>query len=120
MPESNRERLEELYREWAKGNFRAGTELFAPDISFETVSDGLEAIGREGIAGFMREFLAVWNDFRIEAAEIEDRGDEVIVTERQSGTGKASGIAMDQTNYAIWTFRDGLVVRIRWTFDRPD
>jgi ketosteroid isomerase-like protein len=120
VPESNRERIEAVYGEWAKGNFRAGGELFSPDVSFEAMSDGRGAIGRDAIADYMREFLAQWDDFRVEAEQIAERGDSIVVTERQSGTGKVSGIALDHTDYAVWTFRDGLVVRVRWTLERPD
>jgi ketosteroid isomerase-like protein len=119
MSKQDVERIEAVYREWAAGNFRAGGELFAPEVSFEAIADGRRAIGREAIADFMREFLAQWSDFRIEAEEIEERGDSIVVTERQKGTGKASGIALEQTDYAIWTFSDRRVVRVRWTFDRP-
>ncbi len=68
----------------------------------------------------MREFLAQWSDFRIEAEEIADHGEEVVVTERQRATGKASGVATEQTVYATWTFRDGEVIRVRWAFEPPD
>jgi ketosteroid isomerase-like protein len=120
VPESNRERIGAVYREWAKGNFRAGGELFSPDVSFEAMSDGRSAIGREAIADYMREFLRQWSEFRIDAEAIEERGDQVVVTERQRGTGRASGIELDMTSYAIWTFRDGEVARVRWTTDAPE
>jgi ketosteroid isomerase-like protein len=119
VSETNRERIEAVYRRWAEGDFTAGGELFAPEVSFEPISDGRGAIGRDAIDGYMREFLAQWDDFRVEAEEITERGDSIVVTERQRATGKASGIATAQTNYAIWTFRGDQVVRVRWTLERP-
>jgi ketosteroid isomerase-like protein len=118
MSQENIERLRAVYTEWAKGNFRAGRELWATDVSFEQMSDGRAALGAEAIEGYMREFLAQWSDFRIEAEDIAEVGDTILVTERQLGTGKSSGIETDQTAYAIWTFRNGLVVRARWMMDR--
>ena len=118
MSEENVEHLRAVYAEWAKGNFRAGEELWAPDIVFEAMSDGRSAIGRDAIEGFMREFLAQWTDFQIEATDLVERGDTILVTERQRGTGKRSGIEIDQTDYAAWTFRDGLVTSVRWDIDR--
>jgi ketosteroid isomerase-like protein len=119
MSEENRRRVEAVYREWAEGNFRAGGELFAPDVSFEAMSDGRAAIGRKGIADYMREFLGQWSEFRIEAVKIEDRGEEIVVTERQRGTGAASGIDTEQTMYATWTFHGDQVTRARWSLEPP-
>jgi ketosteroid isomerase-like protein len=119
LPQSNRDRIEAVYREWAQGNFRAGGELFSPDVAFEAMSDGRSAIGRDAIAGYMRAFLGQWSEFRIAAERIEERGDQVVVTERQRGTGRASGIELDMTAYAAWTFRDGEVVHVRWSTEPP-
>jgi ketosteroid isomerase-like protein len=118
MPEENIERVRAVYAEWAKGNFRAGGELWAPDIAYQPMVDGGEAMGRDAIERSMREFLAQWNEFRIEATDLVAVGETILVTERQRGTGKRSGIEIDQTSYAAWTFRDGLVVSVRWDIDR--
>jgi ketosteroid isomerase-like protein len=58
------------------------------------------------------------SEFRIEAQEFVEVGEAVLVTERQYGKGQSSGIETEMTFYAAWTFRDGLVVRIRWETDR--
>jgi ketosteroid isomerase-like protein len=119
MSQEKIERLRALYSGWAQGNFRAGGELLAPDVIFEPMSDGHEAyIGREAVAEQMREFLAQWSEFRVEAQEMVEVGETVLVTERQYGKGKSSGIETEMTFYAVWTFRDGLAVRIRWESDR--
>jgi ketosteroid isomerase-like protein len=117
---TNRDRVEAVYREWAAGNFAAGAELFAEDISFEPASDGRATFGRDEIAGYMRQFLEQWDEFCVEAKEIEERGDSIVVTERQHATGRASGIPTEMTNYALWTFRGDEVVRVRWTLEPPD
>ncbi len=118
MSQENVERLRAVYAEWAKGNFRAGRELWAPDISFEPLSDGRTALGGEAIDGYMRGFLAQWNDCQIEGEDFAEIDDTILVTERQRATGKSSGIETEMTSYSIWTFRDGLVVRVRWEIDR--
>jgi ketosteroid isomerase-like protein len=120
MAEEDLERLKAVYAELEKGNLRAGFELFAPDVSYEPIADGRETLSREGSVRFMREFVAQWDDFRIEAKEFEQLGDTILVTERQSGTGRSSRIDIDMKAYAAWTFRDGLVTRARWSLDRDD
>jgi ketosteroid isomerase-like protein len=121
MSRENVEALRGVYTQLAQGNLRAGAELFAPDISYEPLSVvGHEATGLGEVQDVMREFVAQWKDFRVEAREFEDLGDTILVTEHQSGTGRASGVEIDQIDYAAWTFRDGLVTRVRWRMDPDD
>src|SRR6476659_4333198 len=118
MSQENVERLQAVYSEWARGNFRPGGQLFAPDVAFEALTDGRAAIGRDAVEGYMREFLAHWTEFRIEAEDFVEAGEAILVTERQHGTGKSSGVDAEMTVYSVWTFRDGVVVRVRWEIDR--
>ena len=119
MSQENVERLRAMYAGFARGDMRGRPELFSPEFVFEPMSDGRQSyVGMEAFADQMREFLAQWDDFRMEGLEFEDLGDAVLVTERQSGTGKASGIEIDMTFFAVWTFRDGVIVRGRWDPDR--
>jgi ketosteroid isomerase-like protein len=121
MSRENLEALHGVYAELAKGNLSAGGELFAPDISYEPISlVGREVVGHDDAEDVMREFVAQWEDFRIEAQEFEDLGDTILVTEHQRGTGRASGIDIDQINYSAWTYSDGLVTRVRWRMNRED
>jgi ketosteroid isomerase-like protein len=119
MSQENVERLRALYAEMACGNFGNATELLAPDFVYEPMADGRQTL--VGVGAFtrqFREFLCQWSEFRIEALELEDLGETVLVTERQRGKGRASGIETEMTFFSTWTFRDGLVVRARWDSDR--
>jgi ketosteroid isomerase-like protein len=119
MSQENVERLRDVYSAWAKGDFRAGGELLAPDVVFEPMSDGRQAYrGRGAVENQMREFLAQWSEFRVEAHDFEEVGDAVLVTERQYGKGKGSGIETEGTFYAVWIFHDGRVIRVKWETDR--
>jgi ketosteroid isomerase-like protein len=119
MSQENVERLRAVYSEWAQGNFQAGRELFADDVVFEPMSDGRKAyVGPEAVADQMRDFFAQWSEFTIEAQEFAEVGEAVLVTERQYGKGKSSGIETEMTFYSAWIFRDGLVVRALWETDR--
>ena len=54
----------------------------------------------------MLEVLAHWSDYRIEAEELEDLGeDSVLVVGRQRGTGKLSGAEVDYPIFIVWKFR---------------
>ena len=65
----------------------------------------------------MRDFLSQWDEFTVSAEEFVDGGETVLVTERQTGTGRESGAV---TEIAAWSFRDGEVVRVRWLTDRAE
>jgi ketosteroid isomerase-like protein len=121
MGQENVDRLRAVYSEWAEGNFRAGGELLAPESVYEPMSDGRESYrGREAVERQMRDFLAQWSEFRVEAREFVEVGEAVLVTERQYAKGRSSDIQVEMTFYAAWTFRDGLVVRVRWESDRAE
>jgi ketosteroid isomerase-like protein len=115
MSEGNVERLRDLYAQWATGNFRGGQELFASNATFEPrTPDQRGTLRGDAFAIHLRDFLAQWSQFRIEAEQFAVFGDVVLVTERQHGIGKSSGIETEATFYAAWTFRDALAVRVCW------
>jgi ketosteroid isomerase-like protein len=119
MSQENVDRLRAVYAKWADGNFRAGGDLLAEDVVTEFMADGHSPyVGREALERQMREFLAQWNEYRVEAQEVEEFGETVLVSERQQGIGKNSGVKSEMTCVAAWTFRAGLVRRIRWDPDR--
>ena len=119
MSQENVETLRELYEAWAQGNFRPGKDLFAPDVVFDQLADGsFNVVGADAVEGYTREFLAQWGEFRIVAEDVVEVGDRILVTERQHATGKASGVKTELSVYSVWTFRDGLVVRVQWERDR--
>jgi ketosteroid isomerase-like protein len=117
MSEENVARLRAIYEEWSRGNFRAGTELFAPDIAFEPMAEGRDSLTRDELEPYMRDFLAQWDAFACEAQDFLDLGETVIVTELQRATGKSSHVETEQIFYSVWRFRGGLVVGIRWEPD---
>jgi ketosteroid isomerase-like protein len=118
--EENIERLRAVYAEWAKGNLRAGEELFAEDVAYtpQTPDETATLVGPDAIEDYLRRFLSQWDEFRMDAEDFTDLGEAVLVTERQHAIGKSSRVETEQTFYSVWTFRDGLVVSVRWDPDR--
>ena len=86
----------------------------APDVTFRAappanfVAHGLEETARQ-----MLDVLAHWSDYRIEAEELEDLGeDSVLVVGRQRGTGKLSGAEVDYPIFVVWKFRENEVIGV--------
>ena len=112
--ESSVERLRAVYDEWARGNFRAGRELFDPEVEFVIGAgfpDSGTYRGREGVVEYMRGFLEPWVRLTIEAEEIIPVGGNVVVAVRQHGVGTGSGAATELRYFQVWTFHEGLVAR---------
>ena len=114
MSQEKRELLRPVLAGWAEGNFWGGAELMAPDVTFRAappanfVAHGLEETARQ-----MLDVLAHWSDYRIEAEELEDLGeDSVLVAGRQRGTGKLSGAEVDYPIFVVWKFRENEVVGV--------
>jgi ketosteroid isomerase-like protein len=120
MSEENVETLRAVYGEWARGNFNAGSDLFARDTVFETfVLSSTVLLGPAEMASYLRELFTEFEDYRMEAREFAGTEDTVVVTEHHSAHGKLSGVETEMTLFAVWTFRDGLVSHVRWGPDRP-
>ena len=59
------------------------------------------------------DLLAHWSDYRIEAEELEDLGeDSVLAVGRQRGTGKLSGAEVDYPIFIVWKFRENEIVGV--------
>jgi ketosteroid isomerase-like protein len=103
-----------IYGEWARGNFRAGVELFDSHLIFvEGVGpDGGVYVGVEAVKSFMRGFLGVWARVTIEAQELISAGDTVLVHVHQRATGNAQGVPGELDYFQVWTFRGDRVIRL--------
>jgi ketosteroid isomerase-like protein len=114
MSEEKLELLRPVLAEWAKGNFWGAAELMAPDITFRAAPPAnFVAQGREEAARHMLDLLAHWSDYRIEAEELEDLGeDSVLVVGRQRGTGKLSGAEVEYPIFIVWKFRENEVIGV--------
>ena len=111
--------LEQVYREWKDGNYRAGLELYDEDMLLQVHNPIPDAGIYEGLAGlqrYMRRFLETWDEYEIRADEIEAEGDSVIVNVHHAGS--ASGAAVEMNYFQIWTFEGDRVVRVDIGADR--
>jgi ketosteroid isomerase-like protein len=70
-------------------------------------------VGREGMVEFMRTWMEDFSDYDFEIEEIIDAGENrVVATQRQVGTGKASGAPVEMHTAAIFKLDSRQVVRI--------
>jgi ketosteroid isomerase-like protein len=117
MSEENIEAVRRVYGEWAQGNFRAGPEIYDQDVVFvqsrELGTDSGTYLGLDGVRDYMGKFLEVWERVTVEASELIEAGDSVVVKVIQRAVGKGSGVEPAEMEYFhVWTFRGGKVIRL--------
>ena len=112
-----------VYDRYREGDFRASADLLDPqavlvlpkagDWGPETPESGL-FVGSQAIATYTRDsLLKPWADFTMDAEEIVEAGDGVLVRVRQRGVGRTSGVPVELRYFTLWSFRAGKVIRIQ-------
>jgi ketosteroid isomerase-like protein len=117
-----REKLEILYDEWARGDY-SRSDIFDQGMVMETfgLAEPMRADSYEEFVDEMRKWLGAWGrPLTIDADEMVESGDRILVMVRWKGRGKGSGVAMEAAGGHLWTFRDGLVVRCEVYRDRDE
>jgi ketosteroid isomerase-like protein len=77
-----------------------------PDIGSEIYH------GHEGFLANFAELTEVFDDLKVEAEQIEQHGERILVTCRVAGRGKGSGVAIEAKIFHVWTLRDSMGSRL--------
>jgi ketosteroid isomerase-like protein len=77
-------------------------------------------VGIDSFRAFWRDWLAPWATYRTETDEAVDLGDRVLQFAREFGRRKGGMEEIKGNNAALWTFRDGKVVRFDAYVDRTE
>jgi ketosteroid isomerase-like protein len=99
-----------------RGDVERLLELMHPEVEIYSPPDlanGGTFHGREGYLEWSREWFDVWEEFQIEATEIEAVGENhVLTTVRQRGRGKGSGIEIEMEACYMGEIHDGQATRL--------
>ena len=69
-------------------------------------------MGKEAVIEMLRTYWGTFTDYGMEAEDILDAGESVVIVLKEHGQGKGSGVPLDRTWAQIWTFRRGRILRI--------
>ena len=88
--------------------------LFHPEAEFDAtrvLPDVGIIRGAERFLALIRDYSSSFEDFRVDAEELIDAGDHVVVVVRDGGRLKESSSEIWNRFVHVWTFRDGKVIR---------
>jgi ketosteroid isomerase-like protein len=123
MSQENVEVVQRFYRAWARGEFPAPIELMDPEIEYVNPTGAVEPGTRRGLAAFSRAVEKVfegWETWHMEPEQFRAAGDQVAVVVRYRARGRGSGVEVEGRESALWTLRDGKVVRYAWFHEPAD
>jgi len=68
--------------------------------------------GVDGAERFLREWIAAWEDWRLELESLHDAGEKVVAVVRQQGRSRATGMRVDMSFAQVWTIEGGKMTRM--------
>ena len=115
MSQANVELVREIYERFRAGDREGALALHDPEIEVHDrpeVPDPQVYRGHEGVIRAVAASRATFERLDIVPEEFVEKGDRVVVVFRFLGTGRESGVPIDQRLCHAWTIRDGKAVRM--------
>jgi ketosteroid isomerase-like protein len=102
----------------AAANMRALEELLDEDVVWDNTRfrgpiplDHVGVtVGKKAVVAQLRAWVSTWRDFSFEVEELIDAGRSVVLVVRERGSGRASGVPLDNHYAQVWAFRNGRIV----------
>jgi ketosteroid isomerase-like protein len=124
MSARNVEIVRALIDEWNRGDVEALIERATEDFAWHPVLvqsvEGRVFRGHDGFREFLSDWTSTWESWNLEAEEIRDFGDQVLVLTRVRAKGRGSGLELDQPLAHLFEFRGDLVCRAETFLDRDE
>jgi ketosteroid isomerase-like protein len=122
MSQENVDAVRSMLDGWNRGDVDSWLASAHPEIEWSSEiarrMQGAETmyLGRAAMRRFWDEWHSVW-DLTIEASEIRDLGDTVLVVGRMRARGKASGVDLDEAVAYVYELDGGLIRKARAYLD---
>jgi ketosteroid isomerase-like protein len=106
---------------WRSEEPDAALEYMREDVEFDasTRPDGKVWHGHDGVREAMREWLDIWDEFRLDFGELIDAGGSRVVSLwHESGRAKRSGATISEDGATVFTLADGRISAVLVSVDR--
>jgi ketosteroid isomerase-like protein len=123
MSQENVEVVRRFYAAWSRDEFPGPTELMDQKIEYVNPAGAVEPGTRRGLAAFstaVEKVFEGWEAWHMEPEQFRAVGDQVAVVVRYRARGRGSGVEVAGRESALWTVRDGRVVRYAWFHEPAD
>jgi ketosteroid isomerase-like protein len=117
MSQENVEVVRSVYEAWARDDLPGPAHLFDAQIEYVNPPGAVEPGTRHGLAAFTRAVRDVFEGLETWQIELErfiPAGQRVAVVVRYRAHWRVSGVDVEAHESALWTVRDGKVVRYEW------
>jgi ketosteroid isomerase-like protein len=116
MSQENVKLAEKLLDVYNERSFVENVDLIDPDIVWDmsrvNLPDAVSPSGPSAFLSFMQSWGEGFESEQVEAEEIIDAGDRVVIVIQHHARSSMSHIEFAQHFAMIWTFRDGRAVRL--------
>jgi ketosteroid isomerase-like protein len=127
MSEENVEIVRQVYEAAARRDAAAVLACYDPSVEWDVSRSQMARLvgedlyrGHDGLRQFFRRYHDAWEEVEYGYDELVDAGDQVLSTDIERARGRTSGADVVLTQYAVWTIRDGKIIRAAWFSARTD
>jgi ketosteroid isomerase-like protein len=123
MSPQNVDIVRRVYEAWARSEFPGPADLLDAEIEYVNPAGAVEPGTRRGVDAFsaaIQRVLDSWEIWEMEPEQFRAVGDRVAVVVRYRSRGRGSGVEVEGRESALWTLRQGKVVRMEWFHGADD
>jgi ketosteroid isomerase-like protein len=127
MSEENVEIVRRVYEAAARRDRATVLACYDPEVEWDVSRSPMARLvgegvyhGHEGLRRFFRAYHEAWEDIEYEGADLIDADEQVVSVDTERARGRASGVETELTQYAVWTIREGKIVRAAWFGSRDE
>jgi ketosteroid isomerase-like protein len=106
------------------GDLSTWLEIFTEDVVWIPLGELPDitepVVGRAAVLDLVQSYLDPWDQMDIETVELEEYGDVVLWTYRQTLIQEANNLRFDTSISAVLEFDGGLTTRVRFYWDRDE